>query len=68
MNIEKCEVCLHSRWIISENGFHPICALSSKKAMDCMSGKKSYSVTLEKTDKEYDATKDVGRIEYEIPF
>lgn len=46
--MKKCEECLHSRPIISENGYHYICCLSSKKATDCMIGKESQFVTLEK--------------------
>ena len=55
MNIEKCKVCLHSRLIVSENGYHPICCLSPKKAIDCMSGKKSCFVALKKVDGKYEA-------------
>lgn len=34
----KCERCMNSRPIISENGFHPICTLSQKKASMCFVG------------------------------
>ena len=47
----KCEQCLRSRMIISENGTHPICCLSQKKAMDCLTGTKSYFVTVLKDNK-----------------
>jgi hypothetical protein len=50
-NMKKCEECLRSRMIVSENGYHAVCCLSQKKAMDCIMGKKSYFVTLKK-DKE----------------
>ena len=32
----NCEKCLNSRPVISENGIHFVCCLSSKKAVDCM--------------------------------
>ena len=67
MNIENCEVCLNSRVIISENGFHPICCLSNKKAMDCISGKKNYFITLKKdvcTNEEYETILDSFSGEY----
>lgn len=38
----KCDVCLNRRTIISENGCHTICSLSSKKSIDCLLCKKSY--------------------------
>lgn len=34
----KCETCLNSRPIISENGIHYVCCLSDKKAVRCMFG------------------------------
>ena len=48
--MKECEKCLNSRMIISENGYHPICCLSQKKAIDCMMGKKSQFATLEKDE------------------
>ena len=36
--------------IISENGYHPICCLSQKKAVDCMMGEKNHFVTLKKDE------------------
>lgn len=39
-----CDNCLNSRPIISENGIHYICCLSSKKATDCKFGKKNFFV------------------------
>ena len=41
----KCDNCLNSRRIISENGLHSICCLSEKKAMECLMKKKDYKVT-----------------------
>lgn len=46
--MKDCDKCLHSRLIISENGYHYACCLSQKEAVDCMVGKKSQFVTLEK--------------------
>jgi hypothetical protein len=37
---------------VSENGYHAVCCLSQKKAMDCMMGKKNYFVSV-KADKEF---------------
>jgi len=34
--ISKCDLCINSRAIISENGRHYICCLSEKKAMECI--------------------------------
>ena len=39
-----CEKCLNSRMIVSENGYHSICALSAKKASDCTFGKKNHFI------------------------
>lgn len=35
---EKCELCLNSRTVFSENGVHFVCCLSSKAAMCCRLG------------------------------
>ena len=48
--MEKCDKCLHSRPIISENGYHSVCTLSDKAAINCMTGKKSQFITLNKDD------------------
>ena len=48
--MKKCEGCLHSRMIVSENGYHAVCCLSQKKAMDCMFGKQSHFATVKKDD------------------
>ena len=34
----KCDKCLHSRAIVSENGIHCVCTLSSKTATKCLTG------------------------------
>jgi hypothetical protein len=50
--MQKCEKCLNSRTIISENGHHAVCCLSQKKAMDCIMGNKSSFISV-KADKEF---------------
>ena len=37
----KCDTCLNSRYIISENGVHSACILPPKRAIDCMLEKKN---------------------------
>ena len=44
--MNNCEKCLNSRPVVSENGLHPICCLSQKKVIDCMTGKKDHFVTI----------------------
>ena len=44
VGIKKCDSCLNSRMVISENGLHSICCLSEKKAIDCMFGEKDHYV------------------------
>lgn len=39
--MKKCEECLNSRLIVSENGYKTACCLSQKKSINCMTGKKS---------------------------
>lgn len=48
--LKLCDVCVHSRLIVSENGFHFACTLSSRAAMNCISGKKNAFVTLRRAD------------------
>ena len=36
--MNKCELCLNTRPIISENGYHLNCTLSPKAALNCMFG------------------------------
>ena len=38
--IKKCENCLNSRPIVSENGIHYLCSYSVKTAARCLMGKK----------------------------
>lgn len=42
MGEHRCDTCLNSRVIISENGYHSICCLSQKKAVDCITKQKDY--------------------------
>lgn len=44
-DLNKCRTCLNSRGVISENGRHYICCLSSKQAVDCITNKKDYYIT-----------------------
>lgn len=48
----KCNSCLNSRLIISENGLHPICTLPTKKACDCITGRKNYCIKIKKEGKQ----------------
>lgn len=48
--MNKCKKCLNSRWIISEDGYNPICCLSQQSAINCMTGKKNHFVTLNEDD------------------
>lgn len=41
---DKCDKCLYSRIVVSENGLHSVCCLSQKKAVDCLFGKKNYFI------------------------
>ena len=42
MNESKCDSCVYSRIVVSENGFHHLCGLSSPKAVKCLTGYKEY--------------------------
>ena len=44
----KCDTCLNSRPVVSENGIHCICCLSSKAAANCLTGKKDRCISLRK--------------------
>lgn len=37
--LTKCDSCLNSRVVISENGLRSICCLSEKKAVACITNK-----------------------------
>ena len=34
--MRNCKECLNSRLILSENGWHAICTLPQRKALDCL--------------------------------
>lgn len=40
----KCDKCLNSHALISENGYHFVCYLSDKKAVDCITHVKDYFI------------------------
>ena len=42
----KCDTYLRSHVIISENGYHSICCLSSKQAVKCMMNNYNKYITL----------------------
>lgn len=46
----KCDTCLNSRVIISENGCHAACTLSSVKATECMVGIKDNYMACDQTE------------------
>ena len=48
--MNKCEECVHSRPIISENGYHSVCCLSSKAMVDCLMDKKSQFITFKRDE------------------
>jgi hypothetical protein len=50
MNYDRCDKCLHSRLIVSENGIHTICCLSQKKAVDCLMGKVNHYKSVERSN------------------
>lgn len=37
----KCDTCINARAILSENGWHRVCNLSSKSASRCITGEKN---------------------------
>lgn len=46
----KCSKCVSTRLIISENGLHPVCALSPKAAKNCIMNNYSKFVTIDEWD------------------
>lgn len=36
----RCDVCLNSRAVVSENGVRFVCCLSEKQSLDCLMGVK----------------------------
>lgn len=49
--MSKCDQCLNTRPIISENGWHRICALPAKQAALCITGKKIRFIPLKVSNK-----------------
>ena len=45
MNTYRCDSCINTRSVISENGMHHVCVLSDREMMDCMMGKKDHYFT-----------------------
>lgn len=39
-----CNECLNTRLILSENGFHRVCALSNLASRNCIFGKKDHFI------------------------
>lgn len=58
VGLNKCDSCLNSRMVVSENGLHSVCCLSKKKAVDCMLGKKDNYVEFPKNG--FDFIKEKG--------
>lgn len=44
----RCDTCLNSRPIVSENGIHRACCLSDKKVMQCVLGEKNHYVRVKR--------------------
>ena len=42
--MSKCDTCINSRTILSENGYHSSCTLSAKQAADCKFGFKDHYI------------------------
>lgn len=40
--LTKCDSCLNSRIVVSENGLHSVCCLSEKKAVECLTKEKNH--------------------------
>lgn len=40
----RCNSCLNSRLIISENGFHYVCRLNKRQYFRCITGVEDWSV------------------------
>ena len=38
----RCDICLNSRIVVSENGYHSICCLPARKANECVLTGKYY--------------------------
>jgi hypothetical protein len=51
---DRCDTCINSRVVVSENGYHSICTLSSKAAINCMTEKTDSYYTIASKKKEED--------------
>lgn len=45
----KCDRCLNSRPVVSENGLHWVCTLHYKKSIACFTGEKDWFLSEEMT-------------------
>lgn len=50
LKMSKCEGCLNSFRIMSENGLHGVCMLSDKQALDCKANIKDRRVAIVRDD------------------
>lgn len=48
--MDKCNECLNHRLVVSENGYHAVCCLSSRKTIECMTNRKSHFITIKKNE------------------
>ena len=48
--MKACDRCIHTRLILSENGYHSICTLSAKAAANCLKNTRDHFVTLHEWD------------------
>lgn len=49
MKETKCESCLNSRYIVSENGYHYVCSMHHSIAEDCIKGICDFYIKLPNT-------------------
>lgn len=47
---ERCNDCLNSRLIISENGWHAVCTLSGRAAIQCITGQVDKFIAIRRLD------------------
>lgn len=53
----KCDSCMNSRPVVSENGIHFSCSLSQRKATQCLIGLRDNYAPLNKEDDKYETNK-----------
>lgn len=56
-----CDTCINARAILSENGWHHVCNLSSKSASRCIIGEKSQYIKRQYKKEEVRNGNDKGR-------